>query len=311
MNFEDSRAENICCHQQMVTGITVSPHTSKPSNSVNTGSAVTIWWSDGGNTLSVTARGQILRGSELLRYAVKAGCWKSKICEVQVGGVWSKYCFPFSLLFICFLWHQLTSVQFFLRRLCANALTPVETEILIRNKIFAVWPCHVKWQKIEHVFFQKIEYTFRHKTLYTKCIIMKFHSENKTFRKSKVFNSFQRDSRGLFLLKSHIMKNRTIVFCLNETFWLMWNKYLLKILHCGTHFYFVAFVSYLKESKFSKWAFSKQRNVSVCLLYRNPYSTWAKSAFPKGKCLSAIYSGFAVFTLLIHFSVIYDILKFR
>lgn len=50
MNFEDSRVENICCHQQMVTGVAASPGTSKPLNSVNTGNGITVQRSDGGNT---------------------------------------------------------------------------------------------------------------------------------------------------------------------------------------------------------------------------------------------------------------------
>ena len=166
----------------MVTGIAISPRTPKLSNSVNTGSAVAIWWSDGGNTLGVTAQGQILRESELLHSALKTGCWESITCEVQTGGIWSKYCFPcspLSLLLLRFLQHQLTWVSFF-KRLCANALAHVETGILTMNKIFAVWPCNIKRQKMEHVFFQTIAYTYRHKTLFIKCIMVQFHSVNKT-----------------------------------------------------------------------------------------------------------------------------------
>lgn len=100
MNFEDSWC------QQMVTRIAISPSISKSLNSVNTGSAVMIWWGNIENILGIMAWGQILRDSEFLHYVLKAGCWKNEICDAQVGGVWSKYCFPFSLLFICFLWHK-------------------------------------------------------------------------------------------------------------------------------------------------------------------------------------------------------------
>lgn len=68
-------------------------------------------------------------------------------------------------------------------------------------------------------FFQKVEHAFQYETLCIKYITMNFFL--RIFRKSKVFDSFQRDSEGYFLSKSYILqkgKTRIIYFFLNEAF---------------------------------------------------------------------------------------------
>lgn len=83
----------------------------------------------------------------------------------------------------------------------ANALASIEAEILIMKKIFAVWLCKEKKRKF---FSEECVYVLA-KTLYFKCTVMKFHSENKVLRKSKIFKSLQRDLKGCFFLKLHII----------------------------------------------------------------------------------------------------------
>lgn len=151
MNFEDSHVENICCHQQMVTGIAVSPCTSKPLNSVNTSSAIMIWGSDGVNTLGVTAWEQILRDAELLHNALKAGCWKSKIYEVQVGGVWSKYCFP------------LLSIQSVVHLLFV-ALTDIN-EFFCKKSVQMLW---LPWNQKQGLWTRCLHLTLWHKVAETR-----------------------------------------------------------------------------------------------------------------------------------------------
>lgn len=97
----------------------------------------------------------------------------------------------------------------------ANSPTPLETEIWIMNKIFAVWSWNKNWQNIEDIFFQKTSYSLQHKTLCIHALKWNFILRIGKLRSLIHFRGVQKDIFFFFFPKSYTKyktRNQNIFF---------------------------------------------------------------------------------------------------